>query len=113
MKTILLYGETFEVVYPRSGVTEFVPDFRYHTTDIYRAYQKPSIYKVQIWDYWKNFGLPEDETEKYHIGVPVITSHNCFKFTVRFNVYDMETREFAGVAVVTADHNRLYLKEVD
>ena len=110
MKTEKIYGETFEIIKPRKyPVKEFVPDFRWHTTNIYNAYERPSIYKVQIWEYWKNFGIPEVETERYYIGIPVITSHNCFRFTVTFNVYARETREFVGVAVVTADHNRLYL----
>lgn len=109
MKTIKLYGETFEVKHPRNGVQEVYPS-RWDYTSIYQAYQNPSIYKVQIWEYWEKFGLPIDETQPYHIGIPFITSRNCFKFTVTFNVYDMETREFAGVAVVTADHNYLYLK---
>lgn len=108
MKTIEMYGETFEVSKPRKyKVKEFVPDFRWHTTDIYRAYQRPSAYKVDIWNYWNKFGIEDDE--KYHIGVPIITSYNTFAFTVTFNVYDNESHNFIGVAVITREHNRLYL----
>ena len=110
MKTEKIYGETFEV-YKVKDIKEFFPDFRYHYLDIYSAYDKPSEIKCAIWDYWKNFGLFSNEKSKYWIGIPVITSRNCFMFTITFNVYDIETNEFVGIAKITKEHNKLYLKE--
>lgn len=111
-KTVKLYGETFEVKYPKNGV-EFRAPSMWDYTDIYQAYERPSIYKVQIWEYWKNFGLPEDETQPYRVGIPWIDSRNCFMFTVTADIYDGETGEFAGIMHITKDHNYLYLNKED
>lgn len=109
MKTIELYGETFEVKYPRDGAEETYPTY-WDYTDIYQAYNNPSIYKVQIWDYWSKFGLPDDETQPFKVGIPFITSRNCFAFTVVANVYNWDG-SFAGVMRITKDHNYLYLNK--
>lgn len=110
MKNVELYGENFEVIYPKDGVCEVVPT-AYDYMTIYTAYDKPSIYKQDIWHYWEHFGLVDDEKYPYHIGIPFITGRNCFSFTVTFNVYDIDTREFKGVARITKEHNRLYLNK--
>ena len=104
----IIYGEWFEVIKPRREVCEVYPT-RWDYTDIYQAYDSPSDAKVGIWDYWYHFGIVDDDNERYHIGVPFISARNTFAFTVTMNVYDIDTYEFVGVMVITANHNRLYL----
>ena len=103
-----IYGEMFEVIKPRREVCEVYPT-QWDYTDIYQAYDNPSDAKVEIWDYWYHFGIQDDINECYHIGIPFISSRNIFAFTVTMNVYDINTRDFVGVMVITRDHNRLYL----
>ena len=110
-RVINLYGEDFEVIFPRDVVEPITPSM-WDYTDIYQAYDRPSVYKVEIWNYWCEFGdRGTDPDAAYYFCCPVITSRNCFKFTVCFNVYDVDTMEFVGVAVITRDHNRLYLNK--
>lgn len=111
MKNVKLYNEWFEVIHPRNEVEPVYPSqWDYET--IYQAYQKPSMAKVAIWDYWCGFGIDYlGNDNPYYFGIPFISSRNCFAFTVVFNVYDAETGEFVGVAQITRDHNRLYLNK--
>lgn len=109
MKRINLYGEDFEVIHPRNGVEPAHPN-QWQCTDIYQAYKRPSEHKLAIWKYWSNFGVPYEDKEWYHIGIPFISSYNTFAFTVTANVYDPELN-FLGVMVITKDHNRLYLNK--
>lgn len=108
MKTLQMYGETFEVIHPRRKVSEVYPTM-WDYTDIYQAYQRPSDAKVSIWEYWYQFGdYAGKPFDTYHIGVPFISSRNGWAFTVEFNVYDADYN-FIGYAHITRDHNRLYL----
>lgn len=104
-KQVNISGEWFDVVKPRKHVVEFACPTNYDYTDIYQAYSKPSIYKVQIWEYWNKF-LGDDV---YRFGVPFISGRNCFSFTVTFNVYDAVTDEWLGVARITKDKQVIYL----
>lgn len=104
-KYISIGGECFEVIKPRKHEVMPVYPTKWDYTDIMQAYVKPSVYKQRIWDYWRSF--MGDDT--YRFGNPFISSRNCFSFTVVFNVYG-EKWDFVGVACITKDHNRLYLK---
>lgn len=107
MRYETIYGETFEVIKPKREVKEFFPT-NWDYSDIYEAYERPSRYKVKIWEDWCRFGKADDE--RYFIGEPWITACNTFKFTVTMNVYDKKNDyAFVGVMVITRDHNRLYL----
>ena len=111
MKNVKLYNEWFEVIHPRYGVVPVYPS-KWNYATIYDAYQRPSMAKVEIWDYWCNFDHDyQGNDNPYYFGLPFISSRNCFKFTVMFNVYDVKTDEFVGVARITRDHNRLYLNK--
>lgn len=110
-RNMYLYGETFEVVFPRDEVQSITPGM-WDYTDIYQAYERPSCHKVSIWNYWREFGLRgSDPDAPYYFGYPVITSRNCFMFTVCFNVYDVDTMEFVGIARITRDNQKLYLNK--
>mgnify|MGYP003313209758 CR=1 FL=1 len=103
-----VYGETFEVIKPRKREVVPVYPTQWDCTDIYQAYGRPSQAKVDIWNYWKDFGI--EDNEQFRIGIPFISSHNCQAFTVTANVYvDVDGyANFYGVMVVTRDHNRIY-----
>lgn len=103
-KYISIDGEWFEVIKPRKRVVVPVYPTQWDYTDIMQAYDKPSEYKKDVWNYWHDFMGGDG----YRFGCPFISSRNCFTFTVMFNVYD-ENFEFVGVARITRDHNRLYL----
>ena len=106
MRIETIYGEDFEVIKPRKREVVPVYPTKWDYMDIYDAYDRPSVYKVEIWEYWRKFGLKDDE--RYHIGLPFIRSRNCQTFTVTMNAYDIDGK-FIGVMVITRDHNRLYL----
>ena len=106
-ETLKMYGETFIV--HRGEVKEVYPQL-WDYTDIYQAYKKPSDSKIAVWNYWFNFGLPEDKKEPYRIGIPFISSRNCFSFVVVANVYTHD-HTFVGIMKITKDYNRLFLKE--
>lgn len=105
MKNVKISNEWFEVIKPRKHAVEYACPGKWDYTDIWQAYETPSRYKVDIWEYWNEFY----GDEKYKFGIPFISSRNTFAFTVTFNVFDAETLEWIGVAVITRDHNRLYL----
>ena len=109
MKHEKINGEWFEVSRPRKYKPQMIKGDRWTYTGIYAAYDHPSVYKVCIWDEWCNFTYHIADECPFTFGQPWITSRNTFSFTVAFNVYDRETGDFAGVAVITRDHNRLFL----
>lgn len=105
MKNLKIRNEWFEVIKPRKYKPEYACPGKWDYVNIWQAYDKPSYAKEKIWCYWNNFY----GDEHYKFGVPFIRSRNCFTFTVVFNVFDAETLEWIGIAVITRDHNRLYL----
>ena len=105
MKNVKIGNEWFEVIKPRKYKPQYACPGKWDYADIWHAYNKPSKYKVDIWEYWNNFF----GDNQYKFGTPFITSRNCFAFTVVFNVFNAETLEWIGIAVITRDHNRLYL----
>ena len=109
MKTEVINGEVFEVSKPRKYKPVMVVPSRWNYSSIYEAYDRPSVYKVGIWQDWCDFTYHVADDCHYTFGQPWITSRNTFAFTVSFNVYDLETYEWVGVAVITKDHNRLFL----
>lgn len=103
-KHISIGNEQFEVIKPRKHEVTPVYPTQWDYVDIFQAYVRPSECKQRIWDYWYGFKGDND----YIFGCPFISSRNCQAFTVKFNVYN-ENYRFIGVAVITRDHNRLYL----
>ena len=104
-KTVKIGEEWFEVVKPRKYKPEYAIPSSWDYMNIWQAYEKPSSAKVSIWNYWESFM----GNDLYKFGVPFITGRNCFSFTICFNVFDAETLEWLGVAIITKEHNRLYL----
>lgn len=105
MKLIDINGETFEVIKPRKYKPEYAVPSQWDYLNIYEAYEKPSAIKVDIWQYWVGFYGDDN----YSFGVPFISGKSCFAFTITFNVFDNHTGEWLGIAIITRDHNRIYL----
>lgn len=104
-KYVTISGETFEIIKPRKYKPQYFTPSRWDYMNIWQAYEKPSYAKECIWNYWNSFM----GDEVYKFGIPVITSRNCFAFSITFNVFDAQTLEWLGIAHITRDHNRLYL----
>ena len=105
VKTIKIRNEYFEVIKPRKYKPVAISPNAWNYSDIWSAYDKPSYEKVRIWNYWDNFF----GDEMYKFGLPLITSKTHQFFTISFNVFDAKTSNWVGVAVITANHNRLFL----
>lgn len=104
-KMVEIGNEWFEVIKPRKHKPEYAVPTNYDYMNIWQAYEKPSQAKECIWNYWSVFR----GDDVYKFGIPFITSRNCFSFTICFNVFDAQTLEWLGVAIITKEHNRLYL----
>lgn len=76
--------------------TSFNPRLNIKASDIYKAYRRPSVFKIRAWEYWKQFAIDNG----YNIG---IGGFNCMKFTV----YLWKQNEYCWI---TADHNRRYIQ---
>lgn len=71
----------------------------YTYSDIYEAYDRPSVYKVRAWEYCK--GLCAD-LGGFDL---VIASRNTFAFSVVFKFFDRETGALS-YAYITRDYDR-------
>lgn len=65
----------------RSNYRHYLSNGHNMPTDIYEAYEKPSVYKVQAWNYCK------DLCKQYDGHCPAITGKNCMAFSVGFIGY--------------------------
>ena len=54
--------------------------------DIYDCYERPSRYKVDIFNDWRNWFIEND-------GYCTVSSYNCMMFTIAGYVTDKETNE--------------------
>ena len=105
MKYTTINGETFETIKPsKLNVKKAIENLAQSKREtIYDHYDKPSVYKVGIYEEWRDWALES----------PVccfsVTSANTFCFTIECVLYDEETNEDIGLIVITKSHNRLYL----
>lgn len=68
-------------------------------TDIFSAYERPSIYKVRAWDYCKRLCA---ECNGYDL---IISSKNTMQFSACFKFDDPETGELC-YGYITKDYDR-------
>lgn len=93
---IEINGETFSI----EGTTDtlYIPIQPNYEYDIFHHYDRPSVTKVEIWNDWLKWAYESDALLE-------ITSHNCFRFTIRGNV------EYNGKLYnlyITECYNRAY-----
>ena len=102
-KTLTINGETFELFKSDSHDKEIFTNGAVYD-EIYEAYGRPSIAKVQVWRDWCDWCYTLNQN-----GIPCtlkIGSHNCMQFSiygkvqVDDKVYDLW---------ITRDHNRAYI----
>lgn len=100
MKTIKINGEIFEVIKPRNKVRPFSGWFSDESA-IFCHYDRPSIYKVNIWKSWLDWAKRTDGVIAFEI-----TSVNIFQFTIG-GLYTDENGDEYNIYITKA-HNRLY-----
>lgn len=100
MKTIEINGVTFELIKPRNEVRPFSGWFCDESA-IFCHYDRPSIYKVDIWKSWLNWARNTDGVTAFEI-----TSANGFQFTIGGLYTDDNGDEYN--IYITKAHNRLY-----
>lgn len=71
----------------------------YTYSDIWEAYDRPSVYKVRAWEYCKQLCADLGGFDM------LIASRNTFQFSVCFKFYDQETGALS-YAYITRDYDR-------
>lgn len=100
MRKIEINGVTFELTIPRESINANISRFG-READIYDFYDRPSHYKVAIWEDWLNWARDTDNVFTFYI-----SSANGFQFTISGAVhYNGHTYNL----YITRDHNRAYL----
>lgn len=100
MKTININGENFQLIKPRNKINPFSGWFCDEQA-IYMAYERPSIYKVAIWNEWLKWSRETDGVTAFEI-----TSHNCYMFTIGGEYTDENGQEY--VFYITPSSNKAY-----
>lgn len=79
MKEIFeINGQLFTVINGDTKEGKYIKDLPYKAHDLYSAYDRPSIRKCKIWDYWERWAE--------EIGMTVwISSRNTSSFCVGFH----------------------------
>ena len=99
MKTLNINGVVFEVVKPRKEVKPFSGWFC-DENDIFNCYDRPSVYKIGIWNSWLKWARNTDGVVAFEI-----TSYNCMQFTIGGLYVDDNGNEFN--IYITKAHNKL------
>ena len=95
-------GVTFELTIPRKEVWVIKREKWDGFNAIYECYNKPSVYKVEIWEDWYKWAISTVGVRSFYI-----SGYNCMQFSIsgRYedengNVYNLH---------ITRDHNRAIL----
>lgn len=83
----------------REAATWAYQNRRWTYTDIYDAYEKPSVYKVRAWDYCKRLCAEKNGRDL------IITGKNCMKFSAVFKFKEEGTGRDC-FAYITKDYDR-------
>ena len=103
MKTIEINGKVFEVIKPKNPIEA---NLRYTfgcDNDIYNFYDKPSLYKVEIWHEWVEWAMNTDNVASFYI-----SGANCMQFSIMGCYQDPSTGKVYNL-YITRNHNRAYL----
>lgn len=100
-KYVKINGVDFELCRPYKGKA-IIWGYAGHGThsNIYECYNRPSVYKVEIWDDWCRFFWNLEKAEWW------INSHNCMMFTISAFVEWQNVKYFLSI---TKYHNRAYI----
>ena len=101
-KTMQINGVTFELTIPREEVHAIKRDRWDDFNAIFKCYERPSIYKQDIWGGWFKWAVDTIGVRSFYI-----SGHNCMQFSIR-GLYE----DAYGVQYnlhITRDHNRAIL----
>ena len=96
MKNLTINGVTFKVTKPRSYTPRRCECGFDGENAIYNCYDRPSVYKVGIWEDWRKWACETEGVTDFAIG-----SYNCMQFTIHgfytdgehgYNIYITKTR---------------------
>ena len=104
MKTMVINGETFEVIRPRKydprAAVEAVKDCAGRDLSYY--YDRPSVYKQEVFNEWREWYATAENV--FYFGV---CSANCQTFSISALLTD--GTGIIGVITITRDHNRVHM----
>lgn len=100
MRTFELNGITFELITPRYTINPYHGYFCDENC-IFNWYDRPSIYKVEIWRDWLNWARETEGIKAFEI-----SSANGFQFTIGGLYIDENGNEYN--IYITRDHNRIF-----
>ena len=101
MRKIEINDVTFELTIPRHHVDPNYSRFGCEC-DIYDFYDRPSRFKVAIWEDWLNWARDTDNVVTFYI-----SGANGFQFTISGCVQTPDGKMYN--LYITRDHNRAYL----
>ena len=99
MKTLEINGVTFELTEPRKTVELIYKKGFGSSFDIYKWYERPSTYKISIWEDWLKWALNSNGVFSFNI-----CSANTFMFSIE-GCYRSESGDWYNL-FITRDHNR-------
>ena len=113
MRTININGVEFEAY--KETTEDIESAVRYFINwgfgSIYDAYEKPSRYKVEIWEEWLDWARNCFD-ENFNISRMCITGPTSQHFSIKAVIYD-ENYDLRGYLWITKLHKRVYLCDID
>lgn len=101
MEKLTINGETFEVIRTRKHIVKPFRGWFCDESAIFNAYERPSIYKIEIWKSWLKWARETEGVKAFEI-----TSHNCMQFTIGGLYVDESGKEYN--IYITKCYNKLY-----
>lgn len=103
-KYVTINGATFEL-YDDGRIDDTSCLYGANYDEIYNAYGKPSIYKVNSWHSWCDWAY---ECNKSGIDAGLkISSHCCHMYSIYGEVRDLDGTKYE--LWITRDHNRAFI----
>jgi len=101
-RTIEINNVTFELTVPRKEVSAIEREKWDGMNAIFECYDRPSIYKQQIWNDWYLWSIKTIGVRSFYI-----SGYNCMRFTIS-GLYEDENGNKYNL-YITRDHNRAIL----
>lgn len=105
MKTMVINGETFEVIHPRKynprAAVEAVKDCAGRELSYY--YDRPSVHKQEVFNEWREWYADAE-----HVSDFGVCSANTSSFSISALLRD-DAGDVVGVITITKAHNRVHM----
>lgn len=99
-KTIEINGVSFELTIPRKEVHAIERDKWDGYNAIFECYDRPSIYKQDIWEEWFKWAVDTIGVRSFYI-----CGHSCMTFSIAGLYEDANGEQYN--LYITRDHNRV------